>query len=210
MSDFEENQDPGRVVYAVLAAGRSTRFGATKQLALWAGKPLVRHVLDQVEAVSQGDCLLVVGHERQAVLQAAMPISGFVVVNEAYDNGLGASIATAVRAVRHIADAVVVVLADQPLVTAKHLSTLVECWSGKENDIVASAYADTAGPPVLLPRATFSDLLALDDDQGARSVLRDKRFRVQSVPCDAAAFDVDSPLDLEQRSQFTQPESPST
>ena len=210
MAQTDEHKKPVRVVLAILAAGRSTRFGATKQLALWNGQPLVRHVLDQAEDVPGCDCVLVVGHERQAVLDAAMPMSGFVVVNDAYDKGIGSSIAAAVRAVRHVADAVVVVLADQPLVTATQLSALVERWPEKEEVIVASAYAGTLGPPVLLPRATFGDLLVLDDDRGARSVLRDKRYRVQAVSCDAAAFDVDSPMDLEQRSQFTQPESPST
>ena len=210
MTHIEIHRTPLRVVFAVLAAGRSTRFGAAKQLALWDGKPLVRHVLDQVEGVPGCDCLLVVGHERRAVLDAAMPLSGFVVVNDAYDKGIGSSIAAAVRAARHAADAVVVVLADQPLVTTAQLAALVDSWPAEPDVIVASAYADTMGPPVLLPSGTFVDLLSLDDDRGARSVLRDERYRVQSIRCDAAAFDIDSPADLEQRSQFTQPEPPST
>jgi len=38
----------------------------------------------------------------------------------------------------------------------------------------------------------------LRDDQGARALLRDSAFKVQSVPFEAAAQDIDTPADLEK------------
>ncbi|MDJ0700692.1 MAG: nucleotidyltransferase family protein [Woeseiaceae bacterium] len=198
-------------VYAiVLAAGESQRFGANKLLHPWGKRPLVGVALDTAVSVCGERTVLVVGNDCSAVLEAAAPQAGFVVSNERFARGIGTSIAVAVRAVRHVANAILLTLADQPLVEAGHLQALIDAWSGDNDEIIASAYADTIGPPVLLPRATFDDLSVLDGDRGARELLTDPRFRVQSLPCEAAALDIDTPADVEQRSQFTQPESPST
>ncbi len=198
-------------VYAiVLAAGESRRFGANKLLHAWGERPLVGVALDTAASVCGHRTVLVVGNDGRRVLAATAPAAGFVVSNERFGRGMGTSIAVAVRAVRHVANAVLLTLGDQPLIESAHLQSLLEAWSGDDDEIVASAYADTIGPPVLLPRGTFDDLSVLDGDRGARDLLTDSRFRVQSLPCPAAAFDIDTPADAEQRSQLTQPESPST
>jgi CTP:molybdopterin cytidylyltransferase MocA len=197
------------VFAAVLAAGESRRFGATKLLQPWGDLPLVRHAVQQAEAACGPRTLLVVGHEGGAVASAAMPHSGFVACNERYAEGIGTSIATAARTLARSADGLLILLADQPLVTGDHLRALVDRWGGGDA-ITASAYAGVLGPPAVFPRSTFLPLASLTGDRGARSIIEGGRFPVQSLPCDAAAFDIDTPDDLEQRSQLTQPESPST
>ncbi len=198
-------------VYAiVLGAGESRRFGANKLLLAWGDRPLVAVALDTAASVCGPRTVLVVGNDCRRVFEAASPTPGFVVNNDGYRRGMGTSIAAAVRAVRHVASGVLVTLGDQPLIEPRHLQALLDAWSGDSDEIVASAYSDSVGPPVLLPRGTFDDLAMLDGDRGARELLSDPRFRVQSLPCPAAAFDIDTPADAEQRSQLTQPESPST
>jgi len=122
--------------------------------------------------------------------------SGFVVVNEDYRSGLGSSIATAARVCHGNADALLLLLADQPLVTAQHLRNLVESWSGSENEIVATTYAGTKGAPVLFPRGAFDALRSLTGDQGARVLLNDSRFSLKTVRFEPAAVDIDAPEDL--------------
>ena len=113
--------NPG--VYAiVLAAGSATRFGSSKQLAEWNGEKLVR----RAAAVAMESCgartLLVVGHNWKAVHSACQPLSGFFVINDQYEAGIGSSLALAVRSIRQLAKAIVVLLADQPLVTTEHVA----------------------------------------------------------------------------------------
>ena len=62
---------------------------------------------------------------------------------------------------------------------------------------MATAYEDTEGPPVLFPTDAFDDLLNLDGDRGARSLLGDPRFKLRSVRFEAAAIDIDTPSDLD-------------
>ena len=189
--------NPARTVFAVvLAAGSSSRFGATKQSARIHDVPLVQRAVDAAVGACGQRVVTVIGHDRVAVLQAMGASSGFVIVNEDYEAGLGSSIAAAAHRCGPHADALLLILADQALVTAAHLRTLVDASSGSDVEIVASAYDDTVGPPALLPRATFRDLCELSGDSGARALFFDHRFRLKTVPCDAAAVDIDTPADL--------------
>lgn len=181
----------------VLAAGASRRFGNTKQLAEIEGEPLVTRALDTAGRVFGDRLTLVLGHDWRPILEACSPAQGFVVINEQHARGLGTSIARGVRAVCHAADAVVVLLADQPLVSAAHLGALCAAWSGKADEIVASAYAGTVGPPALFPPAAFDALADLGGDRGARRLFADERFTVRTVACEAAGVDIDSPEDLQ-------------
>lgn len=180
----------------ILAAGSASRFGATKQLAEANGTPLVRRAVDAATGACGRHTALIIGHEWQSVSEACMPLDGFLIVNDHFTNGIGSSIALATRSLRHAADAIIFLLADQPLVTAKHVRLLKETWSGADNEIVATAFADTLGPPVLFPRACFDALAVLDGDSGARQLFDDERFTVTSVVFEDAALDIDTPEDL--------------
>ena len=181
---------------AVLAAGSSRRFGRSKQLEDFEGEPLVRRAAELAREVCGDRTVLVAGHESAAVIEAAGDAPRYLVVNERHADGIGGSIALVARAVSHVADAVLLLFADQPLITAAHLRSLVDNWSGDDDEIMATAFSGTEGPPVLFPRGAFSALARLSGDRGARSVLEDPRFDVRTIPFEDAAVDIDTPTDL--------------
>ena len=182
----------------MLAAGSASRFGSTKQLAEVDGAALVQRAVDAASGSGAAATVVVTGHDWRAVMRRLKPFAGFIVHNENFADGMGSSLSLAVRATRHVADAVIVTLADQPLVTASHLDALIDAWSGAGDMIVATAYDDTHGPPVLFAGACFDDLAALQGDAGARRLLRDRRFKRNEVFFADAAIDIDEPGDLNQ------------
>jgi len=184
------------VFAAVLAAGSSSRFGSTKQAALLDGIPLVRRAIDTAVTVCVNRVLAVIGHDADAVLAAIGSEPCFIAVNEDHGKGLGTSIATAARACRGNADALLLLLADQPLITSQHLRALIETWAGADNVIVASSFSGTEGPPVLFPSGAFEALESLTGDRGAHTLFHDSRFTLKTVPFDPAATDIDTPEDL--------------
>jgi molybdenum cofactor cytidylyltransferase len=187
----------GNAIFAiVLAAGASSRFGRTKQLEPFEGVPLAAGVVRKAESVCGGRTVLVVGKDWQEVAAACEPLAGFFVINEDYEQGIASSIACGVRAVADGADAILLTMADLPLVTAEHLSKLAETWTNSPLSIVASAFADTLGPPAIFPKTDFDALLELQGDRGARQVLEANRDRVLQISCEEAAFDIDRPEDL--------------
>jgi molybdenum cofactor cytidylyltransferase len=189
---------PNAVFAVVLAAGSAKRFGTTKQLEPFGGKPLVRRAADLACEMCGDHTVLVVGHDWRAVTAAARDESGYLVHNERHADGFGTSISLAVRCVAHAASAILLLLADQPLITPQHLASLCDAWSGADDEIIATAFAGTSGPPVLFPRATFAELARLEGDQGARHLLRDNRYRTRTVIFEPAATDVDTQDDLRQ------------
>jgi molybdenum cofactor cytidylyltransferase len=175
----------GKVCIIVLAAGRSERFGTAKLLADFRGKPLLHHALSAAQHACPGNVCLVVGHNADEIGDAAAGLADHVITNEEYATGIGSSIACGVRACREQADAILIMLADQPLVSS----------------IIASRFASVSGPPVLFAGALFDQLEDLHGDVGAREILRRSSSILRTVEFEAAAIDIDTRADLEALTQ---------
>ena len=180
----------------VLAAGASTRFGRTKQLEKFEGVSLAAGAVRKAESVCGELSVLVTGKDWQKVADTCAPLAGYFVINRDYEQGLASSIACGVRAIAESADAMLLMLADLPLVTTEHLTSLVNAWTKSPQTIVASAFEDTLGPPIVFPKADFDALMQLSGDRGARPIIDANKDRVQAIACEEAAFDIDYPEDL--------------
>lgn len=187
----------GAVFAVVLAAGESRRFGKAKLLESLHGETLVRRAACLARTCCGDRSVLVTGHRARDVAAAADGACAIVIENPGYRDGLGTSIALAARTLADRADALLLLLADQPLVETTHLDRLIAAWQG-DDEIVATAFAGTRGPPVLMPKATFGALARLRGDRGARSLFDDRRFRVRAVDFDPARIDIDTAEDLER------------
>ena len=180
----------------VLAAGSSTRFGRTKQLEKFEGVSLAAGAVRKAESVCGELTVLVTGKDWQKVADTCAPLAGYFVINTDYEQGLASSIACGVRAVAESADAILLMLSDLPLVTTEHLTNLVNAWAESPQTIVASAFEDTLGPPIVFPKADFDALMQLSGDRGARPIIDANKERVHAIACEEAAFDIDRPEDL--------------
>lgn len=178
----------------VLAAGRATRFGTTKQLERYRGKPLVQHAVDAARAAGVGDVVVVVGHDRERV---AAGVTGCrIVVNERYADGQSTSLIAGIDALAHGADGAVVLLADQPDVTADHVRALIEAAASRREPIVRLVFADGRGP-TLLRRAVWGEVRELTGDTGARALAERRPGLVFELEIDGPApGDVDTREDL--------------
>ncbi|MCS7038393.1 MAG: selenium cofactor biosynthesis protein YqeC, partial [Anaerolineae bacterium] len=88
----------GHLSAVVLAAGGSVRFGAPKQLALWQGQPLLRHVVLQVLAAPVQEIVVVLGahYEETAAVLAGLPVT--LVYNPDWEAGQSTSVRAGLRA----------------------------------------------------------------------------------------------------------------
>ena len=201
----------GRVGAVVLAAGDSSRLGRSKQLVVYEGFPLVALAARAALRTGADPVVVVIGANAGAVADALSGLPVIPVVNRQWNRGMGTSIATGVRAIIHHGSsvgAVLVMLADQPLVDEAALGPLLDAWTEADETssrggatIAAAAYAETVGVPAIFGRAHFDALCSLPTGAGAARLLRQADARVRRVAMPEAAVDIDTPNDLEQLCQ---------
>lgn len=180
----------------VLAAGQSKRYGETKLLEAFNGRPLLQHALAAGQATCPGRVCLVTGHASEDIVNAASGLADEIVLNSEYRSGIGSSIAKGVSHLGEENSAVIIMLADQPLVTAAHIGQIIEKWGDDPDAIVATRYSGVNGPPVLFGRSYFAQLSRLEGDTGARQILQAHPDSVRIVAFEQAAIDIDTPDDL--------------
>jgi molybdenum cofactor cytidylyltransferase len=184
----------------ILAAGASARMGRPKQLLDWDGRPLVRIAAEVAFAARLDPLLVVVGGAQAQVAEALAGLPLQMIANPDYAAGQSTSLRAGIAALGQDVEAVVVMLGDQPFVTAAIVERLVAEWYASEALIIAPTYAGQRGNPVLFARAVFPELLAVQGDQGARAVLAADRARVRLVAFDdpRPLTDIDTPEDYER------------
>lgn len=176
---------------AILAAGRATRFGGGKLDAACAGKPLGQWALDAVLAAGASPGLIVVGPRAPVFALEALHDGWTLATNPEPEAGLGGSVALAAHHAECLdADALVLLLADMPLVPPDVIAALL----APAADPLAVRYpSGRPGVPARLPARLFAAVTGLSGDKGAAALLADQPGLTLIEPVPAMLADVDTP-----------------
>jgi CTP:molybdopterin cytidylyltransferase MocA len=179
----------------VLAAGAATRFGSSKQLAEFDGRPLLEHAIRAMVASSVGRVVVVLGSGAEEVQTTVDMHGADALVCQRWAEGQSASLACGLAALSGC-EAVVVTLGDQPLMSPDAIRRVIAA-RGRGAAAVRATYHGELGHPVLLERRLFERLRDVTGDHGARNLLISVRTR--EVPCDdlGGGQDVDTPAQLD-------------
>jgi len=153
----------------VLAAGGSKRLGTPKQLLPYGDATLLDHVIATARACEFDQLLCVIGGSATEIRERVDLRNVTVVENEVFGEGCSSSIAAALTAVDEKAEVLVLMLGDQPGVTAATVTTLLD--NRGDANLAACAYEDGRGHPLAFARATFDELAALHGDKGVWKLL---------------------------------------
>ena len=173
-----------------MAAGAGRRFGGVKQLAPFRGRRLIEWPLEAMLAAGVERVIVVLGAHAEEIEREANLNGAEAVRCEDWQSGQAASLKTAVAAAGD-ADAIVVVLGDQPLLAPEAVRRVLDAADGAQ--AVRAVYAGIPRHPTLLPRAVWPMVAGIQGDHGARELLESVGFI--AVDCDGlgSAEDVDSP-----------------
>jgi len=192
-----------RVGIVILAAGRSARFGPPdthKLLATVAGVPLVRLSVRAAVDAGLGDVVVVTGARGEEVRETLNGLPVRIAHEPAFAAGMAMSLRRGVMALERDADALMIALGDQPGMRADAYREVASRWNASRLPIVVPRYADTRGPahPTLFAAQVFGELLVLQGDAGARSVVARDPSRVAEALLDwPVPMDIDTLEDLE-------------
>lgn len=154
---------------AVLAAGIGARFGGNKQMALYRDKPLIWWALHAVPVPPGSRAVVITG--QPGIAELARTLGFQPVDNSQPELGLSHSVALATRALSSC-DGILFLVADQPRLRREGTELVAKTWLRQPDSIVCAAHAGRRGSPAVFPKSLFSELLALQADQGGSAVLR--------------------------------------
>jgi molybdenum cofactor cytidylyltransferase len=180
----------------VLGAGGSRRLGRPKQLLPYGAGTLLGHVVDVARACSFDQLVVVLGGAA-ADVRAKVDLSGAdVVINDAYGAGCSSSIAAALDYLDPRCEVMVLMLGDQPGVTAATVASLL---AGRgDAPLAVCRYDDGRGHPIAFARSTFPELSVLHGDKGVWRLLDARAGEVGEVAlAGPIPRDVDTPEDYE-------------
>ncbi len=189
------------VAATVLSAGASSRMGFPKALLEFHGRTFLESILDALHAAGIRRRLVVLGSDRDKVLEKHDLRDVTVLTTERFEAGPIGSIRAAVREIlAHPVEGLLVWPVDMPHVTIDTVVTLLDRFRGSDRPIVVPEFEGTRGHPIIFGRAVFDELLMAPDAEGAKAVVRADADRVLRVPVDdpAVVKDLNTPEEYEE------------
>ena len=182
----------------ILAAGQGKRMGQTKQLLPWGETTVLGQSIANVQAASVQDIVVVTGHDAERVTAVAQAAGVRTIYNPAYARGeMLSSLQTAVRALLGQTAAVLIFLADQPMLGPELIEPVLAAYRQAERGLIVPVFGGRRGHPTLIGQDYFAELLALPEEAAPRDLLRRHEAEIHLVPVsgDAILRDLDVPAD---------------
>jgi len=192
------------VVGAVLlAAGSGSRLGhRPKSLLELGGVPLIRRQLIALSGAGVDEVVVVLGHHAELIEPVVQNFPVTLVRNPDPDAGLNSSQRLGLAALAGKLDAVIVALADQPLLGAADYTALIGAWKKRPEgaEVVYPEVGGERGNPVVFSAAVREQILAGDVRLGCRQWQQAHPQAVAPFVTDNRRYkvDIDTPDDLER------------
>lgn len=176
----------------ILAAGRGTRFGGHKMLALLDGRPMLQYVLDLAREAALDPVVVVLGEDADEIEAAITWRDEIRVRNEDPNRGISSSVALGLDALAG-AEVALVLLGDQPLLTRAQLDAVTSAPTDTARPIVVPRYSDARpGNPVRLERAAWPLAASLEGDRGMSQLFGDRPDLIRYVDVDGSNPGIDT------------------
>jgi molybdenum cofactor cytidylyltransferase len=186
----------------VLAAGRSERMRKNKLLLMLDGKRLIDHNLDALKASNIDKIVVVLGHKPWEVTDVLNSRLNHIriVINNEYEVGMSSSFKTGLNQTGN-AEAVLLVLGDQPILDYNLINRMIELMEEKKSRalIVSPVHKGKKGHPLLFSKGLFREIMGLKKNEMIRDIVHRHSDALLTIESDEwTLIDIDTPLDLEK------------
>jgi molybdenum cofactor cytidylyltransferase len=183
----------------ILAAGSSSRMGSPKQTLQFRGSSLLRRAALAALGAGCFPVIVVTGAHGELSRRELDGLAVREVLNTLWETGMASSVRAGVEGLVSAevdADAVVLMLCDQPHVTPDIISNLIAAHHATGSHVVASTYGGSFGVPALFGRTLFAELTGLEGMSGAKEVIKRHASEAHFLPFQGGEVDVDTPDDF--------------
>ncbi len=189
----------GEVVGVVLGAGKSSRFGAPKQLLSFGDTTLLGQVVRNANASNLDRVVVVLGRASGEILDTVDFGRAEVVENTSYGTGCASSLLAGMDAAGTDCEALMLLLGDQPGVRPEFVDSVLTEWQRKRSWASVTSYRDELGHPFVFSREAFGELRGLHGDKAVWRLIEAYPERISRIEIDAVLPpDVDTPEDYER------------
>ena len=168
--DIEEN-----IAMLILAAGESKRMNGIKQLLPWKKTSLLGNTIEHALNSNVNEVYVVLGANSEKIKESIAKYPVQIIKNNNWKKGMGTSISCALEyfKINNLNyKAVLITLADQPLIDAKYYNLLILYFSTNKEKIIASSTNNKPSVPAIFDNSYFEKLSQLNQDKGAKELLK--------------------------------------
>jgi len=191
-----------RIGAVLLAAGAGRRMGGVaKPLIRLQGVPLITRHLVALSGAGVDEVVVVTGYARALVEHHVRNFSVTLAHNEAHDEGQQGSVRVGLAALDDSFDAIIVMLADQPLIGAGDLTELIGAFKKRSaGHVVVPMVNGQRGNPIELDDVALGRILASDTNLGCRHLIEREPDLVHAYQTANTRFttDLDTIEDVQQ------------
>ena len=174
-------------------------MGRPKQLLVVGGRPLLELVVAQACASRLDQVMVVLGANAEAVKRAVDLGRASMVVNENHAAGISTSLRTGIEALGGDVERAVIILGDQPDVSAQLIDQLLDLQAVSGLPAAALSFDGLLHPPVVLDRSLWPGLLELEGDVGCRRIIRASPELVAALPAGSPGR---HPVDIDTQDEY--------
>jgi len=185
----------------LLAAGGSARLGSPKQLLTFNGKNLLRHAVDVAVVTGCSPVVVVLGSDSDLLRKELEDKSVVMVENTNWKEGMASSIRCGLEWIQQSfqqAERVLILVCDQPFITAALLWQLLEKGEETGMPVIASRYEGVIGTPAVFHKNFFPALMELQGDKGAGKLIAANPKLVATVSFPRGITDIDTAEEYER------------
>ncbi len=175
----------------LMAAGESKRMGKPKQLMPFGRSTILEQTIDNLLSSKITEIIVVVGYKAEEMIKtiASRPVK--IALNPMYQLGMSTSIVTGLNLINAKTQAVMLALADQPLVDSKTINQLLAEFFNHNKGIAVPAYQGKRGHPVIFSIKYKKELLGLTGDIGGKRVINQHPDDILEVSVDSESINID-------------------
>jgi len=184
-----------KIAMLILAAGEAKRMQAIKQILPWKNTTLLGNAIEQGLNTKANDVFVVLGANSEKIKESISNYDIQIIENKNWKLGLGSSISCAINCFKDKQlnyDALLISLADQPLIPSEYYNLLIEQYTTNQKRIIASNINNIPSVPAIFDAFYFEELTTLNQDKGAKSIIKAASNDVFMVDAAINLVDVDT------------------
>lgn len=165
----------------ILAAGESKRMGKPKLLLPFGEKTIIETVIKNVVLSKVDETLVVLGSSRDKIEQKIKNLPIKIVVNPHFSKGMLSSIQCGIQSIPKNAQAVLVMLGDQPSISSDIINKIIDSFKSRKKGIILPIHNNKRGHPVLIDIKYRDKVERLNLDIGLRELIHNHPEDIMEV-----------------------------